>query len=70
LGCPFRVGLEEPFDEVLELLAPLGWVGIETAVEIRELTGQSAVPYPSNKPPSQYRASGVNGGSMAIVLTV
>lgn len=28
LGSPFRIGLEEPFDEVLELLAALGWVSV------------------------------------------
>ena len=34
LGCPFGIGLEEPFDEVLELLAALERVGVEAVVEV------------------------------------
>ncbi|MHB1084856.1 MAG: hypothetical protein ACYCZA_08445 [Thiobacillus sp.] len=39
LRRPFWIGFEEPFDEVLELPAPPGWVGIKAVVEIGELTG-------------------------------
>jgi hypothetical protein len=39
LGSPFRIGLEEPFDEVLELLAALERVGVEAVLEVGELDG-------------------------------
>ena len=50
LSSPFGIGLEEPFDEVLELLAALGGIGIETVVEIRELTGQNFSTLPFSSP--------------------
>ena len=39
LRSPFWIGLEEPFDEVLELLAALERVGVEAVVEVGELDG-------------------------------
>ena len=38
LRRPFGIGFQKPFDEMLELFATPGWVGIETVVEIGELT--------------------------------
>ncbi len=38
LRSPFGIGLEEPFDEVLELLAALERIGIEASIEVEELT--------------------------------
>ena len=45
LRRPFGIGLEEPFDEVLELLAALERVGVEAVVEIGELGGHFALSY-------------------------
>ena len=39
LRRPFWIGFEEPFDEVLELLAALERVGVEAVVEVGELNG-------------------------------
>lgn len=34
LSRPFRIGVQKPFDEMFELLAPLDRIGIEALIEV------------------------------------
>ncbi|OHC65333.1 MAG: hypothetical protein A2040_06670 [Rhodocyclales bacterium GWA2_65_19] len=39
LSRPFRIGLQEPFDEMLKLLTPFDGIGIEALIEVGKLAG-------------------------------